>query len=167
MAKNELKIDSAGVARLIRLIDKAGESFPDLRRQMFERLSETMSEVLDRSISTITPGIQGHTVQDWQDDGRVGSRGGYAAISPRAKTFKQQGAKQYAVGWLTNTLTHGTLNVRRPSWRDAGYVRRIKYGQIRRRPFYTAAARDLDRQKDDVVSRFVQELAEILEGGGA
>ena len=49
------------------------------------------------------------------------------------------------MGYLTNTLTHGTVNVRKPSGTNPRYKPRIKYGQIRRRPFYTNAARELDR----------------------
>lgn len=173
MAKNELQIDGTAFRRLLEDIDGAAEKFPEIRREMFEKIAKAMPGILDRHIASVNPGFEGSkhhphpvaTVQSWQDDGRVGSKGGYAAISPRAKTFKQQGTKQYAVGYLTNTLTNGG-RTRFPSWRNARYVPRLKYGQIRKRPFYVNAANELQREKNAYVAQFAQELADLIGKAG-
>ena len=165
MARNELQIDGAAFRRLLKNIDLAAQRFPELRREMFERIAKELPEVLDRHIASVNPQIQGTTVQSWQDDGRVGSKGGYAAIAPRAKTWKVQNGKKYAVGWLTNTLTHGG-RTRMPSGRNARYVPRLRYGQIRRRPFYANAARELQQEKNAYVEQFAKDLAALIGKAG-
>lgn len=166
MAKNELKIDGAALRALMRRIDAAGERFPDVRREMFGRIAKELPEVVNAKIAASNPPIQGNTVQSWQENpGRVGSRGGYAAVAPRRNTFKVQGSKQYAVGYLTNALTNGA-RTRMPAAgaRKRPYRPRIKYGQIRKRPFYQQAAVAFQAQKSAAVERFSRELANLLKG---
>lgn len=172
MARNELKIEGAAFRRLLANVERAGERFPELRREMFEKIAKELPELVNRNINSVSPGWivddkhpknPAATVWSWQDNpGRVGSKGGYAAVSPRAKTFKE--GTDYAVGYLTNTLTHGTVNIRRPSGipTKRPYVPRIKYGKIRRRPFYDNAAREFQNEKNAYVEQFAKELAELI-----
>lgn len=69
---------------------------PEERRALFERLGPQMEAAVRRTI-----GGSGK-VASWQE-GAVGSKGGYAAVRPRAKAVH----KGYAVGYITNAITSG------------------------------------------------------------
>ncbi len=166
MARNDLIIEGKAFRDLLRRIEEAGETFPDVRREMFERIAQELPELVNAKIAAANPPIRGTTVQSWQENpGRVGSKGGYAAIAPRRNTYKVQGSRQYAVGYLTNALVSGA-KTRMPASgpRRRPYVPRLKYGQIRKRPFYAEAARQFQSQKSAIVEQFAQELANLLKG---
>lgn len=83
-------------------------------------------DILDRAGVQLLGTVQGHIggtgkMQSWQDV-RRGSGGGYAAVSPRPKTF----ANGYRVGQITEAIERGH-RIRSPSGRAQRYKPKIKH----------------------------------------
>ena len=95
-------------------------------------------EILDRAGAQLLGTVQGHIggsgkVQSWQAV-RHGSGGGYAAVSPRPKTY----AAGYAVGRITNAIEHGH-RIRSPSGRAQRYRPRIKQPRVPGQWYYKSS----------------------------
>lgn len=78
---------------------------PEERRALFERLKPQMEAAVRETI-----GGSGK-VASWQE-GSVGTKGGYAAVRPKAKTFY----KGDAVGYVTNAITSGHKKAGGKGW---------------------------------------------------
>ena len=76
--------------------DASVEALPEIRREALERAG--------RGLLSTVRGRTGGTgkVQSWQEL-HMGSRGGYAAVRPKAGTFY----RGYAAGYVTNAIENG------------------------------------------------------------
>ena len=75
------------------------------------RLGEVRRRVLEdaggQALSAVQAKIGGSgKVQDWQSV-YLGSRGGYAAVRPKAGTYTGTGRRLYPVGYVTNAIENG------------------------------------------------------------
>lgn len=84
------------IAGLSTHFERLLRKFPEERRALFERLEPQLENAVRKTI-----GGSGK-VASWQA-GAVGSKGGYAAVRAKAKTFH----RGYAVGYITNAITSG------------------------------------------------------------
>lgn len=74
-------VDHSGLKQLAEKLNSLSEEFPDIRRETVNEMSETLKQELSAQI--ISQGVNDSNgfVKSWQVS-RVGSLGGYAAISP-------------------------------------------------------------------------------------
>ena len=98
----EVSIDARDLERLIKKLEAAPDILRDARRRAMEEATLKLKQEVDTAI-----GGEGK-VQGWQEK-YVGSKGGYAAVRPKAKTFTKVNGrgKKYAVGYVTNAIEHG------------------------------------------------------------
>lgn len=113
------------------------EGFPEIRREALERAG--------RGLLSAVRGHIGGTgkVQSWQEL-HMGSRGGYAAVRPRAGVFYSG----YAAGYVTNAIENGHRT--RSSGRAAG-----KHMYLRSQP---DAARLANAARDEITRRLAEQL---------
>ncbi len=138
------------------------QRFPSVKAELLERLGKQMLEDVRRNI-----GGSGK-VQGWQER-YIGSKNGYAAVRPKAKTFQTtKSGKQYAVGYVTNAIENGHRN-RRPQPSDSPgyhYTRgRNRKAAAAGRHFYAAVRTQLEQMGAAELARLADELARELEGG--
>ena len=119
--------------RFARYWEKLYQAFPDARRQAAQAMGEAVQKDLNAQIQAadLENGAKS-TVRSWQDV-RIGSRGGYAAVSPAGGVAKPRaGQKQHT--WRGNPVTqkqvtrwlergHGTPSTGRMT---QNYVRKTK-----------------------------------------
>lgn len=145
------------------------QEIPELKRATFEDLAPDLLSEVRRQI-----GGSGK-VQSWQES-RVGSRGGYVAVRPRAKTYyaSREGGKQYAVGYITNAINSGhdqapgqfvpglaTENF----WGGfAATGARLKAERVASKHFYEDAATGAEALVRRAVESLEQRLKEAVEG---
>jgi len=126
--------------------DKSAEMFPEIRREALEKAGRELLPALRGRIG-------GHgKVQNWQDV-YMGSRGGYAAVRPKAKTFaetKREG-RQYAVGAVTTAIEHG-------------HKTRGGAGRVPGKHFYLSTMSDAVRLQNAAAEELARRLTETLEG---
>ena len=121
----ELQIDKRELERLKEKLEGAPEAIRDAKRQTFEAAAPKLKAALDEQI----PYGEKGKVQGWQW-GVVGSKGGYAAVRPKAKTFTEPTKRKgntYAVGRVTNAIDSGH-KFPRPSGTYKYYKPRIESG---------------------------------------
>lgn len=129
-------------------------AMPELKRAAFEDLGpEILAEVREEI------GGSGK-VQDWQED-QVGSRGGYVAVRPKARTWTD-GSGRYAVGYVTNAINSGH-DVRRPSGAGKRYRPRKKMDFVPGKHFYEDAAQRSEALIRRAVGRLEQSMKELVE----
>jgi len=142
-------LDLAALTAFAEALERAGKKFPEMRRELHEELAEAaLEEVQDI--------MGGGKVASWQES-HVGSRGGYAAVRPRAKTYH----KGYAVGWITNAIEHGHA-IRRPSGYGKNYRARIKKGYVLGKGYYKLARTRAERITIDAANKLLDEIARDL-----
>lgn len=126
--------------------DKSVAEFPAIRRSALETAGRQLLPVVQGRI-----GGRGK-VQTWQEL-HMGSRGGYAAVRPKAKTFVQtkRTGKQYAVGAVTSAIEHGHKT------RSGG-------GRVPGKHFYQSALPDAVRLQNAAAEEISRRLTETLEG---
>lgn len=135
------------------------EEIPALKRATFEELAPDLLSEVRRQI-----GGSGK-VQGWQE-AAVGSRGGYAAVRPRAKTYyaAREGGKQYAVGYITNAINSGhkqTAGAFVPGGKNKGF--RLKKEWVPSRHFYEDAATNAEALIRRAVEALEKRLKEAVE----
>lgn len=115
----EVSIDARDLERLIKKLEAAPDILKDARRRAMEEATPKLKQEVDRAI-----GGEGK-VKSWQEM-YVGSKGGYAAVRPKSKTWTEVNGrgKKYAVGYVTNAIEHGH---RFPS----PYGKQRRYNEIR------------------------------------
>lgn len=99
----EAHIDHSELKRLAEKLEKSPKVLKEAKRRAFQSSAPKLKSAVDTQI-----GGSGR-VRDWQG-ARVGSKGGYAAVSPKARTYAQdhQGRPtKYAVGYVTNAINNG------------------------------------------------------------
>ena len=133
----------------------AGE-LPEMRREIHEELAGQMrgevEEALARKAGSSTGKVAG-----WQE-GYVGTKGGYAAVRPRAKTSY----RGYAVGQITNAIENGHA-IRRPSGRWKGYRARVKKRYVLGLHFYREVqGGKLEKLAIDAANRMADRIQKAL-----
>lgn len=158
----------AGVSVITRDIDQILANwdallrdFPSMKRELLDRIGKDLLARVQREI----PGTG--KVRSWQER-YIGSRNGYVAIRPRAKTYKiTSGGKKYAVGYVTNAIEGGHKH-RKPSQtpRDGyKYRARINVPAVPGLHFYASVRSQLYGLGEEQLRALVKEVAARLEGG--
>lgn len=121
----EASIDSRDLERLMDKLAKSPEILREAKRKAFEEAAPQLKQAVDTTI-----GGSGK-VQSWQDM-HVGSKGGYAAVRPKAKTYTEVNGrgKRYAVGQVTNAINSGH-KFPTPTGKNPRYRPRIESGRQR------------------------------------
>ena len=121
----QVHIDTSDLKRLLEKLDAAPDILEDARRRAMEEAAPKLKREVDAAI-----GGRGK-VRSWQEE-RVGSEGGYAAVSPKSKTWTEVNGrgKKYAVGHVTNAIEHGH-RFPSPTGKNQRYQPRIESGRMR------------------------------------
>ena len=159
------RMDRARLEQFNRFWEELLQAVPDARRQAVEEAGAAVQRELNAQIGAaeLADGAKG-TVRTWQEL-RVGSKGGYAALSPGKGTAQPRAgeaqhtwkgkpvSKKQVTRWLERG--HGT---RRP----AGVTRASAAGYVKGRQFYSwtkAKALELAlKAADRVLSRIADEV---------
>lgn len=158
----ETKLDTRELDGLIKKLEQAPEVFQQARRKAMEQAAPKLLQAVRGEI-----GGRGK-VQRWQDS-FVGSKGGYAAARPKAKTYAEdaKGKKtRYQVGAVTNAINSGH---RYPGQGVRGRGKRRKTGEyntgrVAGRYFYEAAQAKAPQVAQEAVQQVADALKSHLEG---
>lgn len=155
----EASIDAKDLDRLVEKLAKSPKIIQEAKRQAFEEAAPRLKQAVDTAI-----GGTGK-VQSWQGQ-YVGSKGGYAAVRPKAKTFTKVNGrgKRYAVGLVTNAINSGH-RFPSPSGKDKRYRPRIRSGRqsVPGRQFYQQAELQVPEIAQAAAQKVVDTLREHLE----
>lgn len=153
------QIDCHELEQLIQRMDLAPEVIQEAKYKAFSDAAPKLKALLDREI-----GGSGK-VRSWQAQ-YIGSKGGYAAVRPRANTYTETNGrgKRYAVGYVTNAINSGH-KFPSPSGKQ-GYRPRIMSSRqtVQGKQFYQNAAAKVFNIAQAAVSQVVSALIEHLEG---
>ena len=151
----EFRLTVDGLKELTEKLDSAPKAISEAKRQLFEDAAPLMKRAVDTAVGGVGK------VQSWQQ-ARVGSKGGYAAVSPKAKTFTEINGKgkRYAVGYVTNSIDSGHKFP--PPSGKAGYRPRIRSCRMRveGRHFYRRARQELPQIAEQAAKRLTDALRE-------
>ena len=162
----DITLDTSELDKLLQKLEQAPEVFQQARREAFEAAAGELKQVLDQRIaSTIDDGRS--KVRNWQGQ-FVGSRGGYAAVRPKADTFTEPTKKDgnvYAVGYVTNAINSGHhypgQGARKTS--KAGKTDTYVSGRVPGRYFYDKAQLQVNAIAKETCNKIVEELTKSLE----
>ena len=156
----EAHIDHSELTKLVKKLEETPQVLSSAKRQAFEAAAPKLKAAVDQEI-----GGTGK-VRRWQEK-YVGSKGGYAAVRPKAKTYietkgKQKGfragSKRYAVGCITNAINNGHLSPRNTfGYRTSGRVTSGKQ-------FYQRAQDRVPYIAQEAAEQIVQALTDHLGG---
>lgn len=149
----EIHIDHSELDRLVEKLAKSPQVLQEAKR----RAHETAASKLLSAARTEIGGTG--KVQRWQE-AYVGSRGGYAAVRPRAKTYTEatRGGKRYAVGYVTNAINSG----HKYPTSKLGY--RSRAGSVPGKQFYQRAGAQLPQVAQEAAQQVVRALTDHLGG---
>lgn len=157
----EAHIDHSQLERLVERLEQSPQVLKEAKRQAFQAAAPKLKAVVDAQI-----GGSGK-VRSWQE-AHVGSKGGYAAVRPKAKTYTKPTKKwgyKYAVGYVTNAINSGH------SWptpssgnRLKGYRAGSKSGWVEGKGFYEAAQAKAEQVAQEAAGQIVQALTDHLGG---
>lgn len=146
-------VEIKGLAELDKALSDMLTEFPDARREMHERISKKVEENVRSKINASGLNDSLGRVKGWQE-GRVGSGGGYAAVSAiRGAT----GAD--SPGAITNYLENGH-KIRPPG----KTMPRAKRAYVNGYHFYAAASEQAQAIAVAEAETMLNELAGKLEG---
>ena len=155
-------VEYSGLDRLIESWEALLQDYPGMKRELLEKLGAQLLADVQGEI-----GGSG-TVQGWQER-YIGSKNGYVAVRPKAKTYKTTSSgKQYAVGYVTNAIEGGHKH-RRPSQQKRDgyrYRARINVPAVPGKHFYAAVRGTLGNVGQQEIQALAAEIARRLEGGG-
>ena len=140
-------------------LKKLTEELPEMRREAHERLSRQMLAEVQKDLSQRAKDSTGK-VAGWQE-AYVGTKGGYAAVRPKAKTFVEYKNRKYAVGYVTNAIENGHA-IRRPSGKWKNYRARIKHRYVLGLKFYNQAGSKLEKMAIDEANRLADSIQKSL-----
>ena len=156
----EVRIDHSDLGRLVEKLERSPQVLQKAKRQAMEAAALKL-------LSAVRTEIGGNgKVQRWQD-AHVGSKGGYAAVRPKAKIYietkgKQSGfragQKKYAVGYVTDAVNSGHRTPRN----KLGY--RTSAGVIAGKEFYQRAQAQAETVARDAAQQITQTLTDHLGG---
>lgn len=149
-----IQVDASELTELERRLSESPKVIKAARRAAFEAAAPKLKQSVDSAIDG------SGKVQSWQGP-RVGSKGGYAATSPRAKTSY----KGYSVGYITNAINSGH-RFPTPSGKDPNYKPRIASGKqkVAGKFFYQKAELQTKAIAQEAVAQAAEALAKHLEG---
>jgi len=150
-------IEINGLAELDAKLQAILKELPEARRQLHERLAEMAKKEVDAQIDASGLNDSHGKIKGWQES-YVGSGGGYAAVRPQRG---QTGAN--SPGAITNYLESGH-RIRQPSGKSKYYRPRIKKPYVDGYHFYQAAQIAVESKAIAEAERFIDELADKLEG---
>lgn len=157
----EINIDAAELDRLVERLAQSPEIIREAKRRAFESASPKLLALVQAQI-----GGTGR-VKSWQGK-YVGSRGGYAAVRPRARTWiETKQAKRYAVGYVTNAVNSGHRKRGRGTYQDKrlkSYKTISQADWVGGRHFYEAAQEQAAPVAQEAAEEIVAALLECLEG---
>lgn len=149
-----------GLDRILNSWDALQREFPAMKRDLLEDLGKQMLSEVQSKI----PGTG--TVRGWQEL-YIGSKSGYVAVRPKAKTYKTTpGGKKYAVGYVTNAIEGGHKH-RRPSQQKRDgykYRARINVPAVPGLHFYASVRSQLSGMGAEQLQALAAEVAARLEG---
>lgn len=94
-------VELSGLDQMLEAWDALQRDYPELKRDMLDDIGKQILSDVREEI----PGTG--TVRSWQER-YIGSRNGYVAVRPKAKTYQTtKSGKQYAVGYVTNAIENG------------------------------------------------------------
>ena len=151
----ELKVD--GLDKMIDRLDKAIKEFPDLRRELVETMGQEM-------LSRVQGKFGGHgKVAKWQGD-FYGTKGGWAAVRPHAKTWVEyKNGNRYAVGHVTNAIESGH-RTRMPSGKNQYYRPRAKKARVPGKHIYASEQTNLTTLARQKCQELLSKLEAMVEG---
>lgn len=149
----EIHIDHSELERLVGKLEKSPQILQEARRKAMEAAAPKLLS----AVRTETGGSG--KVRGWQGQ-YIGSRGGYAAVRPKAKTYTEatKGGKRYAVGYVTNAVNSGHKYPRNKQ----GY--RSRAGSVPGKQFYQRAEAQLPQVAQEAAQQVVQALTYYLGG---
>lgn len=149
-----------GLDRILNSWDALQREFPAMKRDLLEDLGKQMLSEVQSKI----PGTG--TVRRWQER-YIGSKSGYVAVRPKAKTYKTTpGGRKYAVGYVTNAIEGGHKH-RRPSQTPREgykYRARINVPAVPGLHFYASVRSQLSGMGAEQLQALAAEVAARLEG---
>ena len=146
-------------------LEKEMSNLEAFRKALPEKRKAALELISQRLLSAVQEKIGGSgKVQGWQE-GAVGSKGYYAAVRPKAKTFvRTQSGRKYAVGYITNAITSGH-RIRPPGGRSDRYEPRIDSGRmfVPGKQFYAQVNNTAEAVASAAIDEMMDDLLEILE----
>lgn len=156
-----IQIDSAELDRLVERLEQSPEIMREAKRQAFEAAAPKLLALVQAALGP------SKRVKTWQEK-FVGSRGGYAAVRPRARTWVEtRQGKQYAVGYVTNAINSGHRKRGRGVYQDKRLKRYKTIGQedwVAGKHFYEAAQKQAAPVAQEAAEQIVAALMEHLGG---
>lgn len=157
----KIQIDSDELDRLAERLAQSPEIIREAKRQAFEKAAPRLLALVQAEI-----GGTGR-VKSWQEK-YVGSRGGYAAVRPRARTWiETRQAKQYAAGYVTNAINSGHRKRGRGLYQDKrlkSYKTISQEDWVEGKHFYEAAQELAVPVAQEAAEEIVAALIGHLEG---
>lgn len=155
-------IEYSDLDRIIASWEALLNDYPGMKRELLEDLGTQLLGDVREALG------ESEHVTGWQER-YLGSKNGYVAIRPKAKTYKTTaGGKRYAVGYVTNAIEGGHKH-RRPSQvkRDGyRYKGRINVPAVPGKHFYASVRSTLGNMGQQELQALAAEIARRLEGGG-
>lgn len=157
----EIQIDTAELDRLAERLAQSPELLRQAKQQAFEAAAPRLLELVQTQIGGLG------RVKSWQQ-ACVGSRGGYAAVRPRARTWieTKKEKKRYAVGYVTNAINSGHWKRGRSYVQDKrlrGYQTGSSADRVEGKHFYENAQELAAPVAQEAVEEIVAALMKHLE----
>lgn len=156
----QASLDKSELVRLVEKLEKSPEVIKQAKRQVLEQAAPKLKQLVDAEI-----GGTGK-VRSWQEQ-YVGSKGGYAAVRPKAKTYTASTSKgkRYAVGAVTSAIESGH-KFPSPSGKNKRYKPRIRSGQqnVTGKHFYESAQEKAQTVAAEAAEQVINTLIGHLEG---
>ena len=158
----EVRIDKTELDRLVERLAQSPEVLREAKRQAFEAAAPRLLALVQTQI-----GGSGR-VMSWQEK-FVGSKGGYSAVRPKAKTWieTKKEKKRYAVGYVTNAINSGHWKRGRGTYQDKrlrGYRTGKSADRVEGKNFYENAQTLSAPVAREAAEEIVAALMEHLEG---
>lgn len=150
----DAKIDTSALGGLLDRLEQAPQVLKEAKHQAFQAAAPKLKAAVDAQI-----GGSGK-VRGWQG-AFVGSKGGYAAARPRARTYAEdaRGRKtKYTVAHVTNAIDSGHKAPRN----KAGY--RASGRTVAGKQFYRRAQASAEQIAQEAAGQIVQALTAHLGG---
>lgn len=152
----EAGIDTRQLDKLVEQLRKSPKVIRRAKQQAFEMAAPKLKQAVDTEI-----GGTGK-VRSWQAP-HVGSKGGYAVVRPKAKTYTET-KKRYAVGYVTNAINSGH-RFPSPTGKNKRYRARIKSGRMKvaGKHFYEAAQAQVPQIAQEAAQQVLAALIDHVE----
>lgn len=141
--------------------DELLQAVPEARRRAVEAAGEAVHRDVQRAIQASDMGIESRgRVSSWQTL-RLGSRGGWSAISAVKRTtvysfdrWVNHGGRYRQHTWKGKPVTAGQLT----AWLDQGH--RTRRGRVPGKGFYSAASENAQARALEAAEQVLEEIAE-------